>query len=183
MKRWVQFCLCWYLGWLHQVYGVCTHLNWAHDLAIRTLKPPFLGYFGTCTDSLAAYTQSAKIARAPLRVLWVKKCRSLPVLSSAGQRPLCTSVITPRVTQISWGAKALFPSSLQKCSCLWTLCWLCALWWGGLASQVLQVKLVMTQRCEWAQGLGCGCCSCLHLMPCVVVMAAECRHQRVELTL
>lgn len=65
MKRWVQFCLCWYLGWLHQVCGVCTHLNWAHDLTIRTLKP-FLGYFGTCTDSLAAYTQSDKIARAPL---------------------------------------------------------------------------------------------------------------------
>lgn len=184
MKRWDQFCLCWCLGWLHQVHGVCTHLNWAHDLTIRTLKPPFLGCFGTCTDSVAAYTQSDKIARAPLPCFMGEKVQ---ILSCAQQccavSPLHLSNITPHVTQISQGAKALFPSSLQKWSSLWTLCWLCALWWGGLASQVLQVKLVMTQRCEWAQGLGCGCCSCLHLMPCViVVVAAECRHQRGELT-
>lgn len=114
----------------------------------------------------------------------VKKCRSLPVLSSAGQRLLCTSAIAPRVrrVQISQGAKALFPSCPQKQSCPRIPCWLCALWWGGLARQVLLVKLVMTQRCEWEHGLGCGCCSCLHLMPCIVLMvAAECRHQRGSL--
>lgn len=66
MQRWVQFYLCWCLGWLHRVCGVCTHLNWAHDLTIRTLKPPFLGCFGTYTDSLAAHTQPDEIARVPL---------------------------------------------------------------------------------------------------------------------
>lgn len=150
--------------------------TWSYNQDFKTT------IFGVFWD-LLPIRNLPKLPELHFCVLWVKKCRSLPVLSSAGQRPVCTSVITPHVTQISRGAKALFPSSLQKCSCLWTLYWLCALWWGGLASQVLQVKLVMTQRCEWARGLGCGCCSCLHLMPCVVVVAAECRHQRGELTL
>lgn len=32
MQRWVPFCLCWCLRWLHWVCRVCTNLNWAHDL-------------------------------------------------------------------------------------------------------------------------------------------------------
>lgn len=97
MQRWVQFCLCWCLGWLHRVHGFCTRLNWAHDLTIRTLKPPFLECFETYTDSLAAHAQPDKIARVPL-------------LCYSGEE-----VQVPSCAQQCWAASPLHLSSNTLC--------------------------------------------------------------------
>lgn len=187
MQRWVQFCLCWCLEWLHRVHGVCTHLNWAHNLTIRTLKPPFLVCFGTYTDSLASHTQPDRIARVPLLCFTAEKveipscaqqCWAVSPLHLSNNTPLsgvCRSPGAPRLYSQAFCRSRIVSESFVH-----------SVYHAGGAWQtkLVLVKLVMTQRCEWVQGLGCGCCSCLHLMPCIVlVLAAEWRHQSGELTL
>lgn len=182
MQRWVQFCLCWCLGWFQRVHGVCTHLNWARGLTVRTLKPPFLGYFGTYTDSLVAHTQPDRISRVALLCFTGEKVQ----ISSCAQQCWAASPVhlssnsSCQVYADLPGCQGFVPKLFAEAGL--SLNPLVGKG-GGLASQVLLVKLMMTQRWEWVQGLGCGCCSCLYLMPCIVlVVAAECRHQRGELT-
>lgn len=86
--------------WFVLVFGAitpssqaCTHLNWAHDLTIRTLKPSFFTCFGSYIDSLSTSTQPDKVTGVPPLRFTSEKVQIPPLLSTAKQYHLCSPAL------------------------------------------------------------------------------------------